>query len=454
MRFATLFCVVLLVGLACSAAMAEDYPSRTWTNDQGDTLTATLKRVAGSTAYLDDNGKEIPAPISRLSDEDKEWIKKVRELGRWREWTKLDGSIQRAKMESLDGNTLEVSTRESQTSLTWSLDELSDADRQLIDEVYGSGDDSSEESGVGEGLMAGGTPDLSDKIGTVRTWTDASGKRISAEFRGLEGSNVVLYFKDKEWRVPMAQFSAADRQWVTQPTNLPNNPGGDRLASNDRPGMLPTNPDGRFPQFNPNAGMTAGGNQFDPVRNEIAGRMNPGAQPMDQDPYEDNFANNAAAEAQRRAEAEVEAARLEQERIARMQEEPPVDDFSEPETVAQTSSSSDYQDEGDLYGDYDDGFDEDFSAASYGSDSYDEADGLNAFGVLIVFAGLLISMVGGVWTLVVAAQESMVWLLACLFVPLAGLVFVITHWDEAGKPFMIQIGGTGLMFFGIFVGAL
>jgi hypothetical protein len=73
-------------------------------------------------------------------------------------------------------------------------------------------------------------------------------------------------------------------------------------------------------------------------------------------------------------------------------------------------------------------------------------------GMLLLVVGLIIAAVGGIWLLVVAFQESILWGLGSLFIPLVGLVFVIMHWEVAKKPFLINIGGAVLIGLGTIMG--
>ncbi|WP_197528896.1 hypothetical protein [Aeoliella mucimassa] len=473
-----------------ACAVADDYPLRTWTNDEGQTLDATLKRISGGTAILDDNGTEIRAPISRLSEEDKEWIKKVRELIRWREWTMADNTTQRAKLESFSEDVLVMKTRESEVDVEWSLDELADSDRALLAEVFSTSSNEDEnrewdptlgggremlEDGMSpsgmnpagmnpaEGAPAGVNPSGMRpgeipirNIGTVRDWTDNNYKTISAEFRGLDGPNVVLFFKNREWRVPLTDFSFEDQQWVMESLMPDPNAVDPRMVAENNPGGGRMSP----PQFG-NQPMTAGGSQFDSAHDSITGRMNPGLGSGDE---EGMMANNSPAEqdevASRIAEARAkQMAGLEQkkqddlERAARLEESANAEDsYDTDPTLASSPSMADnsYRSSNASRSNQ-----AALSSSTYGANaSARGSGGPNAFGVLLMYAGLLISAVGGIWTLVVAAQESIVWLLACMFVPFAGLVFIITHWEEASKPFLINLGGTLLMFFGIFVAAM
>lgn len=64
----------------------------------------------------------------------------------------------------------------------------------------------------------------------------------------------------------------------------------------------------------------------------------------------------------------------------------------------------------------------------------------------LVVAGLLV-LVGMLMMLAAAFAESIVWGLACIFVPGALLFFAVTHWDEAKRGFFLWLGG----ILGIFV---
>lgn len=66
---------------------------------------------------------------------------------------------------------------------------------------------------------------------------------------------------------------------------------------------------------------------------------------------------------------------------------------------------------------------------------------MEMLGLLLWVVGGIIGLVGGIWFLVVAFKESIWWGLGCLFVPFVGLIFLILHWSEAGKPFLVSLGG-------------
>jgi hypothetical protein len=55
------------------------------------------------------------------------------------------------------------------------------------------------------------------------------------------------------------------------------------------------------------------------------------------------------------------------------------------------------------------------------------------------YFSLLFAVIAGIWLLVVAFRTSIWWGLACLVIPIAGLVFVCVHWDKAWKPFLCSV---------------
>lgn len=61
---------------------------------------------------------------------------------------------------------------------------------------------------------------------------------------------------------------------------------------------------------------------------------------------------------------------------------------------------------------------------------------MELLGTALLFLGLVISVVAGIWFLVVAFRQSVLWGLGCLFVPFVPLVFLIVHWAEAKRPFL------------------
>ena len=69
-------------------------------------------------------------------------------------------------------------------------------------------------------------------------------------------------------------------------------------------------------------------------------------------------------------------------------------------------------------------------------------------GLLIALFGLLVISVCSIWFIIETFSESILWGLACLIIPFASLVFLVLHWDRAGKPFLYSLAGTGVVLFG------
>ena len=62
-------------------------------------------------------------------------------------------------------------------------------------------------------------------------------------------------------------------------------------------------------------------------------------------------------------------------------------------------------------------------------------------GMALLVIGIIIGVVGGIWLLITAFQESVGWGVACLLLPIVSLIFVFLHWQEAKKPFLIGLAG-------------
>ncbi len=70
---------------------------------------------------------------------------------------------------------------------------------------------------------------------------------------------------------------------------------------------------------------------------------------------------------------------------------------------------------------------------------------------LLILAGLAIMVFGNIWTLVVAAQRSILWLLGVLLVPFVGFILLFVE-PKSRKPFVVALLGAG-MAIGGFVAA-
>jgi len=75
--------------------------------------------------------------------------------------------------------------------------------------------------------------------------------------------------------------------------------------------------------------------------------------------------------------------------------------------------------------------------------------GIAGPGLLII--GLVVHLIGWIMLIVVAWRESIWWGLLSIFVPFVALIFVITHWQDAKRPFLISISGTAVFVLGAMV---
>lgn len=69
--------------------------------------------------------------------------------------------------------------------------------------------------------------------------------------------------------------------------------------------------------------------------------------------------------------------------------------------------------------------------------------------IAVIVIGGLFSVIGSIMFVVAAFRTSALWGLAVLLLPFAGFVFLCMHWEEAKKPFLINLAGTLMCFVGM-----
>jgi len=62
-------------------------------------------------------------------------------------------------------------------------------------------------------------------------------------------------------------------------------------------------------------------------------------------------------------------------------------------------------------------------------------------GTVLLIIGVIGMLVGGIGMLMAGFLESALWGIGMLIVPIVSLIFVLTHWEDAKKPFLIQVVG-------------
>lgn len=66
---------------------------------------------------------------------------------------------------------------------------------------------------------------------------------------------------------------------------------------------------------------------------------------------------------------------------------------------------------------------------------------MGTFGPIVQLIGAVMALVGTVWLILAAFEESLWWGLGCLFIPCVSLIFALSNWDRAAKPFLITLAG-------------
>ncbi len=66
----------------------------------------------------------------------------------------------------------------------------------------------------------------------------------------------------------------------------------------------------------------------------------------------------------------------------------------------------------------------------------------------LFIVGVLLTVVGGLWLLVVGFQTSILWGIGMLLLPIISLFFVVVHWQQARSPFLLQVVGIVVIFAG------
>jgi len=72
-------------------------------------------------------------------------------------------------------------------------------------------------------------------------------------------------------------------------------------------------------------------------------------------------------------------------------------------------------------------------------------------GTGLFVVGLLVAIAGWLMVVVAAFRESVGWGVGTLLIPLVALIFVITHWQDARRGFLTQVGGTAIFLFGALI---
>ncbi len=205
-----------LAGFVCLIAIVATPPveGRTWTNTDGQTLEAEFIRLSNRAALLKAGEKTITAPLNRLSQEDRDWVDRYKELMRSRDWGRPEGPTYQGRYAEAKNGKLRVK-HGSKTHLI-PYEELSDDDWRYAKTVM----DHLEAEMPEELVALKPAPELTLADGikpsqaVERSWTDSRGREIVAGYLGVHESNALLWMRDKEFKVPLEKLSADDRRWI------------------------------------------------------------------------------------------------------------------------------------------------------------------------------------------------------------------------------------------------
>ena len=75
---------------------------------------------------------------------------------------------------------------------------------------------------------------------------------------------------------------------------------------------------------------------------------------------------------------------------------------------------------------------------------------LATLGVVAMWAGLLLLLVGSLFFIIAAFREGILWGLAVMVLPIVPLIFLIVHWHRAKGPFFVQLYGLAAVLLGVF----
>ncbi|HEU0036975.1 MAG TPA: hypothetical protein VFQ53_40470 [Kofleriaceae bacterium] len=68
---------------------------------------------------------------------------------------------------------------------------------------------------------------------------------------------------------------------------------------------------------------------------------------------------------------------------------------------------------------------------------------MQTLGACVMWLGLVLILLGGLFFVIAAFRESILWGLGVLFVPFVSLVFLVLNWSRAKNSFFLQLYGIG-----------
>ncbi|MEM6798987.1 MAG: hypothetical protein AAF589_05685 [Planctomycetota bacterium] len=190
---------VAVVCLLITLATGRGVEARIWTNDKGELLEANFVRVRDGVAILNANGDLIRAPIDRLAEGDRTWLKAYEAGKSVRDWKLADGTVRRGRLIDHDAYTAQFKMGRDRFEL--GIDELTASEQQLLRALRNtrfSIGPTVDKPGMTSSRRRSGEPVPLDNR-AARTWTDVMGRQVEGEVIEVRTRSIVLVVQGKEF---------------------------------------------------------------------------------------------------------------------------------------------------------------------------------------------------------------------------------------------------------------
>ncbi len=64
---------------------------------------------------------------------------------------------------------------------------------------------------------------------------------------------------------------------------------------------------------------------------------------------------------------------------------------------------------------------------------------METIGSALILIGFIGSVIASIWLLIEAFGQGILWGLGIIFLPFVAFIFLIVHWDNAKRPFFLQL---------------
>jgi hypothetical protein len=71
---------------------------------------------------------------------------------------------------------------------------------------------------------------------------------------------------------------------------------------------------------------------------------------------------------------------------------------------------------------------------------------LAVFALILLWTGYALCFVAGLWIVILASQDSILWGIGCFLVPFIQLIYIALHWKQTKSAFFVLIAGRPYLF--------